>query len=127
MKVSAGASLAQSVECRTLDRKVAGSNLAKSAVLCVFERYTSSALLRIGSTPETVPTLLEKCGLGRGFSPNKQSIRYDMECIEEPLNPIQQQQYLVIVHIASAPPSSKCIHEISRVMGKPVLGVSEQV
>ena len=29
-----GAPLAQSVECRTLDRKVTGSNLARGAVLC---------------------------------------------------------------------------------------------
>ena len=35
----AGAPLAQLVECRTLDRKVAGSNLARGAVLCPLARH----------------------------------------------------------------------------------------
>ena len=47
--------LAQLVECRTLDRKVAGSNLTRSA-FCVLEQDTSFSLLSTGSPRANVST-----------------------------------------------------------------------
>ena len=45
------APLPQLVECRTLDHKVAGSNLTTDEVCCL-EQDTSSPLLSTGSTQE---------------------------------------------------------------------------
>ena len=48
--------MAQLVEYRTYDCKVAGSNLTRGAVLCILEQDTSSLLLSTGSTQENVAT-----------------------------------------------------------------------
>ena len=48
------AALTQLVECRTLDRRVAGSNLTLGMMLCP-KQDTSSSLLNIGLTQENVP------------------------------------------------------------------------
>ena len=48
------ATLTQLVECRTLDHRVAGSNLTLGTMLCP-KQDTSSSLLNIGLTQENVP------------------------------------------------------------------------
>ena len=50
--------LAQMVECRSLDRKVAGSNLTR-ARCCVLEQDTPSPLLGTGS-PQKRPDITKK-------------------------------------------------------------------
>ena len=50
------AALAQLVECRPLDRRVAGSNLTLGTMLCpIAKQDTSSSLLSIGLTQENIP------------------------------------------------------------------------
>ena len=72
-----GVPIAQFGECRTLDRKVAGSILTQGAAwCCVLKQDTSIPLLRTGKTKEAVPKLLKNCWSGRKAS-NKSFIIHD--------------------------------------------------